>query len=43
VAAHLHLFAEKTDCVVNRMKEIGILMSSDGPEHNVLRIAKKAL
>jgi 4-aminobutyrate aminotransferase-like enzyme len=24
--------------MVNRMKEFGILMSSDGPDHNVIKI-----
>jgi 4-aminobutyrate aminotransferase-like enzyme len=24
--------------VINRMKEFGILMSSDGPDHNVIKI-----
>jgi 4-aminobutyrate aminotransferase-like enzyme len=38
VAEHLHPLAEKTDYVVNRMKEFGILMSSDGPDHNVIKI-----
>jgi 4-aminobutyrate aminotransferase-like enzyme len=38
VDQELHPFAEKTDYVVNRMKEFGILMSSDGPNHNVIKI-----
>jgi 4-aminobutyrate aminotransferase-like enzyme len=29
---------EKTSYLVNRMKDHGILMSSDGPDHNVLKI-----
>ena len=29
---------EHTDYLINRMKELGILMSSDGPDHNVLKI-----
>jgi 4-aminobutyrate aminotransferase-like enzyme len=38
IAEQLHPLAEKTAYVVNRMKEYGILMSSDGPHHNVLKI-----
>ena len=38
VDEHLNPLAEKTAYVVNRMKEFGILMSSDGPHHNVLKI-----
>ena len=38
VAEQLHPLAEKTDYVINRMKEFGILMSSDGPHHNVIKI-----
>jgi 4-aminobutyrate aminotransferase-like enzyme len=38
VAEHLNSLAEKTDYVINRMKKIGILMSSDGPDHNVIKI-----
>jgi 4-aminobutyrate aminotransferase-like enzyme len=38
VDEQLHPLAEKTDYVVNRMKEFGILMSSDGPDHNVIKI-----
>jgi 4-aminobutyrate aminotransferase-like enzyme len=38
IAEQLHPLAEKTDYVINRMKEFGILMSSDGPHHNVLKI-----
>jgi 4-aminobutyrate aminotransferase-like enzyme len=38
VDQELHPLAEKTDYVVNRMKEFGILMSLDGPEHNVIKI-----
>ena len=30
--------AEQCDYVINRMKDFGILMSSDGPDHNVLKI-----
>jgi 4-aminobutyrate aminotransferase-like enzyme len=28
----------QTDYVANRMKDHGILMSTDGPDHNVLKI-----
>jgi 4-aminobutyrate aminotransferase-like enzyme len=38
VDQELHPLAEKTDYVINRMKEFGILMSSDGPDHNVIKI-----
>jgi 4-aminobutyrate aminotransferase-like enzyme len=38
VDEHLNPLAEKTAYVVNRMKEFGILMSSDGPNHNVIKI-----
>jgi 4-aminobutyrate aminotransferase-like enzyme len=38
VDQELHPLAEKTDYVVNRMKDHGILMSSDGPNHNVIKI-----
>ncbi|UAM97072.1 aminotransferase class III-fold pyridoxal phosphate-dependent enzyme [Polaribacter litorisediminis] len=38
VDKHLNPLAEKTDYVINRMKEFGILMSSDGPDHNVIKI-----
>ena len=38
VKQHLNPLAEKTDYVVNRMNEFGILMSSDGPDHNVIKI-----
>ena len=38
VDEQLHPLAEKTDYVVNRMKDHGILMSSDGPNHNVIKI-----
>ena len=30
--------AREADQVINLMKEAGILMSTDGPEHNVLKI-----
>jgi 4-aminobutyrate aminotransferase-like enzyme len=35
---HLNPLAEKTDYVVNRMKKFGILMSYDGPDHNLIKI-----
>ncbi|MDC8002892.1 aminotransferase class III-fold pyridoxal phosphate-dependent enzyme [Aureisphaera galaxeae] len=38
VNAHLHPLADQTDYLANRMKEHGILMSTDGPDHNVLKI-----
>jgi 4-aminobutyrate aminotransferase-like enzyme len=38
VDKYLKPLAEKTDYVMNRMKEYGILMSSDGPDHNVIKI-----
>jgi 4-aminobutyrate aminotransferase-like enzyme len=38
VDKHLNPLAEKTDYVMNRMKEFGILRSSDGPDHNVIKI-----
>jgi 4-aminobutyrate aminotransferase-like enzyme len=38
IAEQLHPLAEKTAYVVNRMKDHGILMSSDGPNHNVIKI-----
>ena len=30
--------ADQTDYLANRMKDHGILMSTDGPDHNVLKI-----
>jgi 4-aminobutyrate aminotransferase-like enzyme len=30
--------ADETDYLANRMRELGILMSTDGPFHNVLKI-----
>ena len=30
--------AAQSDYVANRMKDYGILMSTDGPDHNVLKI-----
>jgi 4-aminobutyrate aminotransferase-like enzyme len=38
VDENLNPLAEKTDYVINRMKDFGILMSSDGPDHNVIKI-----
>ncbi len=34
----LNPLAEQTDYLANRMKDHGILMSTDGPDHNVLKI-----
>ena len=34
----LHPLPEQATYLVNRMKEFGILMSTDGPDHNVLKI-----
>jgi 4-aminobutyrate aminotransferase-like enzyme len=38
VAEQLHPLAEQTDCVVNRIREYGILMPADEPDHNVIKI-----
>jgi 4-aminobutyrate aminotransferase-like enzyme len=38
VDQELHPLAEKTAYVINRMRYFGILMSSDGPNHNVIKI-----
>jgi len=38
VDEHLKPLAEQTDYIINRMKKHGILMSSDGPDHNVIKI-----
>ena len=38
VDAGLLPLAEKTSYLVNRMKERGMLMSMDGPDHNVIKI-----
>lgn len=35
---HLNPLAKQTDYLANRMKDHGILMSIDGPDHNVLKI-----
>ena len=34
----LNPLPKQTDYLINRMKHFGILMSSDGPDHNVLKI-----
>jgi 4-aminobutyrate aminotransferase-like enzyme len=38
VDEHLHPLAEKTDYLINRMKTFEILMSSDGPDHTIIKI-----
>jgi len=38
VDTNLEPLAEQTDYLANRMKDHGILMSTDGPDHNVLKI-----
>jgi 4-aminobutyrate aminotransferase-like enzyme len=38
VDTNLNPLAEQTDYIANRMKDHGILMSTDGPDHNVLKI-----
>ncbi|MGB5666137.1 MAG: aminotransferase class III-fold pyridoxal phosphate-dependent enzyme [Maribacter sp.] len=38
VDADMNPLGEKTDYLANRMKDHGILMSTDGPDHNVLKI-----
>ncbi|MCL4141367.1 UNVERIFIED_CONTAM: hypothetical protein GTU68_000462 [Idotea baltica] len=38
VDQHLNPLPIQTDYLINRMKNFGILMSSDGPEHNVIKI-----
>ncbi|WP_026809586.1 aminotransferase class III-fold pyridoxal phosphate-dependent enzyme [Arenibacter latericius] len=38
VSKTMEPLAEQTDYLANRMKEHGILMSTDGPDHNVLKI-----
>jgi len=38
VDANLEPLTEQTDYLANRMKDHGILMSTDGPDHNVLKI-----
>jgi len=38
VGANKNPLAAQTEYLINRMKDHGILMSSDGPDHNVLKI-----
>lgn len=38
VDANMNPLAQQTDYLANRMKAHGILMSTDGPDHNVLKI-----
>lgn len=38
VDAHMKPMAAQADYVINRMKDYGILMSTDGPDNNVLKI-----
>lgn len=38
VDSELNPLADQTDYLANRMKDHGILMSTDGPDHNVLKI-----
>ena len=38
VDSELNPLANETDYLANRMKDHGILMSTDGPDHNVLKI-----
>ena len=38
VDGKLNPLADQTDYLANRMKDHGILMSTDGPDHNVLKI-----
>ncbi|MEQ8420163.1 MAG: aminotransferase class III-fold pyridoxal phosphate-dependent enzyme, partial [Arenibacter algicola] len=38
VNAKMQPLAAQTDYLANRMKDHGILMSTDGPDHNVLKI-----
>ncbi|MGX1929750.1 aminotransferase class III-fold pyridoxal phosphate-dependent enzyme [Flagellimonas sp. 2504JD4-2] len=38
VDADMNPLGEKADYLANRMKDHGILMSTDGPDHNVLKI-----
>ncbi|MCL4126568.1 UNVERIFIED_CONTAM: hypothetical protein GTU68_053242 [Idotea baltica] len=38
VDATMNPLAKKTDYLINRMKYFGVLMSSDGPDHNVIKI-----
>jgi 4-aminobutyrate aminotransferase-like enzyme len=38
VDKNMNPLAEQTDYLANRMKDHGILMSTDGPDYNVLKI-----
>jgi len=38
VDINLNPLAEKADYIVNRMRSYGILLSIDGPHHNVIKI-----
>ncbi|MGM5469420.1 aminotransferase class III-fold pyridoxal phosphate-dependent enzyme [Flavobacteriaceae bacterium LMO-SS05] len=38
VDSQMHPLESQTDYLANRMKDHGILMSTDGPDHNVLKI-----
>ena len=38
VDSEMNPLADQTDYLANRMKDHGILMSTDGPDHNVLKI-----
>ena len=38
VDKNLNPLPKKADYLINRMKYFGILMSSDGPDHNVIKI-----
>ncbi|RDY61983.1 aminotransferase class III-fold pyridoxal phosphate-dependent enzyme [Flagellimonas nanhaiensis] len=38
VDANLKPLGDKADYLINRMKDHGILMSTDGPDHNVIKI-----
>ena len=38
VNKQLQPLAEQADYFVNRMKSYGILLSTDGPDHNVIKI-----
>tara|TARA_R110002073_G_scaffold313380_3_gene485344 strand:- start:54759 stop:57788 length:3030 start_codon:yes stop_codon:yes gene_type:complete len=38
VDSELQPLADQTDYLANRMKDHGVLMSTDGPDHNVLKI-----
>lgn len=38
VDKNLNPLSKKTEYIINRMKYFGILMSSDGPDHNVIKI-----